>query len=92
MQIIYNAQLARAVEYTNCFSAIEYPPNKCPGYDIKQSDGVAPVMLEVWGMRIIPSLPSFLGSLWPRVVAPDSTYGSNRTIWHLNWVQTNNLC
>ena len=24
-------------------------PNKCPGYDIKQSDGEVPVMLELWG-------------------------------------------
>ena len=23
------------------------PPNECPGYDIKQSDGEAPVILEV---------------------------------------------
>ena len=23
--------------------------NECPGYDTKQSDGVAPVMLELWG-------------------------------------------
>ena len=30
--------------------------------------------------------------LWPGVVAPDSPiYASNRTVWHLNWVQINNL-
>ena len=34
------------------------PPNKCPGYDTKQSDGEAPVMLELWGMRSTSSLPS----------------------------------
>ena len=28
-------------------------------------------MLEVWGMRSTPSLPSLPGSLWPGVVAPD---------------------
>ena len=27
-------------------------PNECPGYDIKQSVGEAPVMLELWGMRV----------------------------------------
>ena len=31
---------------------------KCAGYDIKQSDGEAPVMLELWGMQSNPSWPS----------------------------------
>ena len=48
------AKLSGAVEYTNCLSAEEYDlPNDCPGYDIKQSDGKVPVMLELWGL---PSL------------------------------------
>ena len=47
------------------------PPNECPGYDTKQSDGVVPVMLELWGMQSTPSLPSLPGPLWPGVVAPD---------------------
>ena len=46
-------------------------PNECPGYDIKQSDGEAPVMLELWGMRSTPSLPLLPCPLWPGVVAPD---------------------
>ena len=45
--------------------------NECPGYDTKQSDGEAPVMLELWEMWGTPSLPLHQGSLWPRVVAPD---------------------
>ena len=38
-------------------------------------------MLELWGMRSTPSLPSLPGPLWPGVVAPDkgSVYGLNRT-------------
>ena len=38
-------------------------------------------MLELWGMRSIPSLPSLPGPLCPRVVAPDKgpIYGSNKT-------------
>ena len=48
------------------------PPNKCPGYDTKQSDIEVSVILELWGMRSTPSLPSLLGPLWPGVVAPDS--------------------
>ena len=47
------------------------PTNECPGYDTKQSDGEVPAVLELWGMRSTPSLPSLPGPLWPRVVAPD---------------------
>ena len=46
-------------------------PNECPGYDTKQSDGEAPVMLELWGMWSIPLLPSLPSPLWPGIVAPD---------------------
>ena len=37
-------------------------------------------MLEIWGMRSTPLLPSLPGPLWPRVVAPDKgpIYGLNR--------------
>ena len=48
-----------------------HTPNECPGYDTKQSDGEVPAMLELWGMRRTPSLPSLPGPLWPGVVAPD---------------------
>ena len=47
------------------------PPNECPWYDTKQSDGEVPVLLELWVMRNTPSLPPLPGSLWPGVVAPD---------------------
>ena len=47
------------------------PPNECPGYDTKQSDGEVPAVLELWGMRSTPSLPLLPGPLWPGVVAPD---------------------
>ena len=46
------------------------PPNECPGYDTKQSDGEVPVILGFWGMRNTPSLPLLPGPLWPSVVAP----------------------
>ena len=54
---------------------------ECPRYDTKQSDGEVPVILELWGMRSTPSLPSFPGPLWPGVVAPDKgpIYGLNRS-------------
>ena len=47
------------------------PPNECPVYDTKQSDGEVPAMLKLWGMRSTPSLPFLPGPLWPRVEAPD---------------------
>ena len=76
------AQSAGAVKYTDCFSAegLE-PPNECPGYDTKQSDGEVPAMLELWGMRSTPSLLLLPGPLWPGGVAPDKgpIYGLNRT-------------
>ena len=57
------------------------PPNECPGYDTKQSDGEVPAMLELWEMWSTPLLPSHPGPLWPGVVAPDKgpIYGLNRT-------------
>ena len=48
------------------------PPNECPGYDTKQSDGEIPAMQELWGMWSTPLLPSLPGPLRPGVVAPDS--------------------
>ena len=46
------AHLPGDVEYTDCISAEEqdHAFNECLGYDTKQSDGEAPVMLELWGM------------------------------------------
>ena len=57
------------------------PPNECPGYDTKQSDGEVPEMLEFCGMQSTPLLPSLSVPLWPGVVAPDKgpIYGLNRT-------------
>ena len=71
--MINAAQSAGVVKYTDCISAeeLDLHLNKCHGYDTKQSDGEAPVMLELWGMCSIPSLPLFPGPLWPKVVAPE---------------------
>ena len=45
--------------------------SKSPGYDTKQSDGEAPVMLELRGMQSTPLLLSFPGPLLPDVAASD---------------------
>ena len=64
-----------------------------PRYDIKQSDGEVPVMLKLWGMRCIPSLPLFPGSLWPVMVAPDRALSISKIeldcILMLNWIACN---
>ena len=67
------ARSTGAVEYTDCFSAEEVrpPPYECPAYDNKRSDGEAPVMLELWGIRSTPSLPLLPDPFWPGVVTPD---------------------
>ena len=42
------AQLAGAVEYTDCISAEKYYSTiKRPGYGTKQADGETPVMMEL---------------------------------------------
>ena len=43
----YLAQSAGAVEYTASLESSKIPPNDCPEYDTKQSDGEVPVMLEL---------------------------------------------
>ena len=45
--------------------------NECPGYDTKQSDGEASVILELWGMLSTPSLSSLTDPPWSRAVTPD---------------------
>ena len=72
------AQLAGAIEYTDCFSAEGlHPTNECPGYDTKQYNGEVLVMLELWGMWSTPSLLSLPGPFCSGMVAPDN--GFNRT-------------
>ena len=51
------------------------PTNECSEYGTKQSDLEVPVILEFWGIRSTPSMPSLPSPLWPRVVA------SNRVLF-----------
>ncbi len=51
--------------------------NECPGYDTKQSDDEVSVMLELWGMRSTPFLPSLPDPYCPGVVY---LIDSNRTV------------
>ena len=45
--------------------------NDCPRYDIEQSNGEAPIILELWEMWSTSSLPLFRGLFMPGVVAPE---------------------
>ena len=73
------SDLDEAVEYTECiFEEGQDSPNEYPEYDIKQSDGEAPVMLELWGMQSSPSLPSLQGAFWPGAVAFDRVLSMRR--------------
>ena len=60
-----------AVEYTDNFCKGVRPNKECPGYDIKQSDGKAPVMLKLWRKWSTRSLSTLPGLLWPGVAATD---------------------
>ena len=72
MCVFVLAQSAEAVEHTDCISAKgKDSPSECLLYDIKQTDGKTPEMLELWVMRSTSSLPSFPSPLWLGVVAPD---------------------
>ena len=83
------------IEYTDSFSAEELDPNnEGPGYDTKQPDGDAPVLLELWGMWSTPLLPSLPVPLWPGVVAPDRVLSMdqiklNSTYTELIWLKLN---
>ena len=54
-----------AAKYTDYIS--ENSCYDCPGYNTKQSDSEAPVILELWS---IPSLPPLRGPLEPGELAP----------------------
>ena len=69
------AQSAGAVEYTEVQRGKTPTQMSLLEYDTKQSDGEVSVMLELWGIRSIPSLPLLPDPLGPAMVA------SNRAIY-----------
>ena len=89
------ALYAGTIEYTDnfCVEGQDPPTNQCHGYDTKQSDGGVPVMLELWGMQSIRSLPLLPGPLWPRIVVPDRVLSMDQIelncVLILNWTDWN---
>ena len=84
---------AGALESTDCFSVKGYDNSKeCPRYDSKQSEGEAPVILELWRIRT-SSLLSLLGPIWSGVVAPDCILSMGQIelnrVLKLNWIVWN---
>ena len=68
LQKLFHIELAQS---TPSLQRGKITPNECPGYNPKQSDGEAPVILELWRMLSSPSLQSLPGPLWLGEVAPD---------------------
>ena len=64
-------QLSTRIHQLHLCKGIRPLYNECPGYDTRQSDGKAPVMLELWEKRSTPSLPMLSDPLLPGVVATD---------------------
>ena len=99
-------QLIGALEYTDSIYAAGQDPvtNECPGYDTKQSDGKAPIMLDFGEMRAIHLLLSLPTLRLPGAVSPDRVQSMGqielngvlilkwitwtRTVW-LNWITWN---
>ena len=83
------AQLAEAVEYTDCISAVKLdsPTNEYPGNDIKQSDDET----EALGNAEYPFITrAFRFTLtWSGYKLLGPIDRSNSNVWHLNRVQTN---
>ena len=81
--MVYDPQSAGPVEYTDCTlqTGKITPPQECPGYDTKQSEGEVPLRLELWGMQSTPLLLLLPRPLRAGVEAPDKgdIYGLNRT-------------
>ena len=78
----------------DCFGGgLVRPPNECPRYDTKRTDGKVPVMLKLWGMWSTPSLPSLPGPLRPGVVTPDRVLSMGQIelncILMRNWITWN---
>ena len=63
------------------------------GYDSKQPDGEAPVMLELWGMWNTLFLPSVPGPLGPGVVATERVLSMGQMeLPKFETVQINDFC
>ena len=64
--------------------------NESPGKDTEQSVGEVPVILELWRMCSIPSLPSLSAPPRPGVIAPDRVLSMGQIelicVFMLNWI------
>ena len=72
---------------------IRPPYYEFPGYDSKQPDSEVSVILELWEMWSTSSLPSLLGPIWLRMVAPDRAISMGQRelnyVFMLNWIVWN---
>ena len=67
--------------------------SECSRYDIKQSDGKASIMLELWRIPSTPLLSSLPRQLWPLVVALYKVLSVSQIklncVFVLNWIAWN---
>ena len=65
-------KLAGAIEYTDCISAERGKTPQWVSWIWHETiSWWGSSNAGLWGMQCAPSLPSLLGPLWPKVVAPD---------------------
>ena len=93
---IYWIQLIKSIREVfnrRLFIAMNQSVEEMFSHSTIQSDGEVPVMLELWGMRSIPSLPSLPAPLWPCVVAPDRVLSMGQIeincVFIVNWITWN---
>ena len=78
---IHQLHLCKGVKHSS--------PQWMSWYDIKESDGEAPVMLELWGMWNTPLL-LLPGPLWPGVVPLERVLSMGHIEWLMpNWIDWN---
>ena len=90
------AQFARAVEYTDCISAVglDSPPSECPRYDTKQSDGEVPVILwqgPIYGLNRTNGILMLNWIVWLNWIAWNRNVLTIKPYLHLNCVLMLNL-
>ena len=90
---IHRLFLCRGVRPSTTTTNTTTTTNECPRYDTKQSYYKLPIMLELGGMRSIPSLPLIPGSLWPGVAASKRILSMGqielKCVLMLNWIVWN---
>ena len=77
------------IHWLHLCRGVRPPPNECPGYDTKQSDGEVPAMLELWGMQTECSptyMHCFFKISYPPVIFPVKYFNLIQQVWLVSWL------